>query len=145
MLRCSCAIFLRTIIYKRLFSRPSNNSKRRRRNMSEDSQNSNKSLRVQFDTNSEERREDRRNERRGEDEVDGQGRRSDRQKRSSEGFDRQRRSAVGFDREARISERYDQKVGESDRRIIHQDYRELQVKLASSFLVIKRSSKTEAL
>ncbi|XP_023326735.1 uncharacterized protein LOC111700146 isoform X2 [Eurytemora carolleeae] len=98
-------------------SRPSNNSKRRRRNMSEDSQNSNKSLRVQFDTNSEERREDRRNERRGADEVDGQGRSSDRQKRSSE----------GFDREARISERYDRKVGESDRRIIQQDYRELQV------------------
>ena len=103
--------------------------------MSEDSQNSNKSLRVQFDTNSEERREDRRNEKRGEDEVDGQGRSSDRQKRSSE----------GFDREARISERYDRKVGERDRRIIQQDYRELQVKLVLSFLVIKRSNKTEAL
>ena len=119
--------------------------------MSEDSQNSNKSLRVQFDTNSEERREDRRNEKRGEDEVDGQGRSSDRQKRSSEGFDRearsdrQKRSSEGFDREARISERYDRKVGESDRRIIQQDYRELQVKLVLSFLVIKRSNKTEAL
>ena len=114
--------------------------------MSEDSQNSNKSLRVQFDTNSGDRREDRISERRGEDEVDGQGRRSDRQKRSSEGFDRearsdrQRRSSGGFDREARLSERYDRKVGEGDRRIIQQDYRQLQVKLVLSFLHIKLSN-----